>query len=150
MLEAIALSSGVAALDSQILIALCCAGAMPMGDVVEKAHLRKDATTVAVATGVGWLLVTGAYGVIMRNFLVAANRDDDAGPKPPAFVYAVVLTMALAFVSFGVIQAVYVNDTDGRYELYEKVYTIDSMVSKTLLVGLLFGGLVGRKRDEEN
>ena len=144
MLEAIALSSGVASLDSQILIALCCAGAMPMGDVVEKAHLKNDTTTVAVATGVGWLLVGGAYGVIFRNFLTAASNQTES-QRPPAFVYAVVIVMALAFVSFGVIQAVYLTDKYGNYEMYEKIYTIDSMVSKSLLVGLLFGGLAGRK-----
>jgi hypothetical protein len=145
MLEAIALSSGVTSLDAQILIAVCCAGAMPMGDVVEKAHLRNDTTTVAVATSVGWLLLAGAYGVIFRNFITAANQPGgEEARKPPAFVYAVVIVMALAFVSFGIIQAVYITDNQRNYQKYETAYTIDSMVSKTLLVGLLFGGLAGR------
>jgi hypothetical protein len=63
-------------------------------------------------------------------------------------VYAVVIVMALAFMSFGIIQAVYINDNQKNYQRYETAYTIDSMVSKTLLVGLLFGGLAGRTEEE--
>ena len=144
MLEAIALACGVAGLDAQILIAVTCAAAMPMGDLVEKASIRGDNTTAYIASGVGWLLIVSSFGVIARNFYRAASKGDEDGNRPPTFVYFVVGTMALAFASFGVIQLVQITRSKPDPILFEMVYSIDSMVSKTLLVGLLFGGLAGR------
>lgn len=165
MLLVIAFSSGVIELDAQILIAVCSIGCMLCGDLVEKALIAFRSaqgdvrmmfrSSAILATMIGWILLLGAYSVIFRNFTrVATNPDKDR--RPPWFVWVIVFLMFAMFSSFGGIQVTHMlrtfktpsnyNDINMKAEV---AYSIDSNVSKSLLVLLLFGGILGRSTDKE-
>ena len=133
MLVAIALISGVWELDSLILIAVASVGCMLCGQVSEK-------TKSPVSTIIGWLLLIGAFAVIFRNFNRAVNPEDPQQPKPPSWVWALVIIMALLYLSFGVIQLTCCK----QYVNTERAYTIASMAAKTALVLIIFGGIIGQ------
>jgi hypothetical protein len=143
MIFVIALSSGVYSLDSQVLIVASCFCCMLCGLVAES--MEGTFAMKLLVTSIGWGLLIASYGVIFRRFY-SLDEDADENKKPPGFVYAIVWGMFVMFSSFGVIHMVHLfmkrNGIDSkRNGQFEMAYTVNSMVSKTLLVGLLFGGL---------
>ena len=137
MLLVIALSSGVLSLDSQIFIVTCSVCCMLCGLVAEQ--MEGPFSIKILVTSIGWILLVVAYFVIFRHFSLSAS-------KAPNFVYAIVISMFIMFVSFGVIHIIHLIRKEKNISIeanrrFEMAYTIDSMISKTLLVSLLFGGL---------
>jgi len=152
MILVVAISSGVAEFDSQLLIGVMTIGCMLMGNVVERAFQRHDRTDVITGTFVGWILLVGAFVVIFRNFNTAATNPD-ASQRPPEWIWAVVIVLFLFYSSFGAIQLtqVIMGKTDPTTNrTFEVVYTSNSMVSKATLVLLLFGGFVSRTVNEDS
>jgi hypothetical protein len=150
MIVAISLISGVQALDSLILIACASIGTMLLGDVAEKSCISGQKSSAIVSTVVGWFLLLGAYGIIFKNFAYAANPTDPNTPKPPAFVWAIVIVMFLLFSSFGGIQVIRTMTAplsslrDPAYNVVTEIaYSFASMIAKTLLVLMVFSGVVG-------
>lgn len=137
MLFVIAISSGVKCLDTLILLVVCCAMCMLCGYISEK--YRDSAWLV---TALGWVLMIACWGVILRNYI---RETIDA--NVPTFVHAIVSTMLVLYISFGVIHFIHVikgnNDAKVNYSI-EIAYVIDSFVSKLTLVALLAGGLYAR------
>lgn len=161
MLLIIAASSGVAALDSLVLIgvaSLCC---MVCGFLSERT-VKTDPTVARLATLVGWLLLAGCFAVIFRRFGSIYSQARDRGVDgPPWWVWAIVVAMAALYLSFGVIHLVHMGK-QGMFggsdrglgsaafnERTDYAYTVCSMVSKTLLVTLLASGLWARSNADE-
>ena len=149
MLVAIAMISAVHELDALILIAVCSAGCMMLGQTAESAMKTNNKSAAISATVVGWILLFGAFGVILRNYHKAANPEDPTTPKPPAIVTIIVYTMLVLFSSFGVInvfRTILAKGTPGEdyNRATEGIYSIASMVAKTLLVLLIYGGILGQ------
>lgn len=149
MLLVIAMSSGTAESSAQVFILVCGVCCMAMGALVERAWSRGDTQSVIIGTVVGWVLLMAAYGMIFRSFHRANNPADPNTPTPPDFVTAIVWGMFAMFSSFGVIQLWQVArakpGTATSKQGYEVAYIVDSFASKALLVGLLFGGVAGRR-----
>jgi hypothetical protein len=148
MLVVIAVISGVEGADSLILIAAATIGTMVLGQTVESA--ANNRSTMYTATCVGWLLLGSAYGIIFKNFHTLAQLSKATGSAgPPDFVYAIVFTMFGLFASFGVLQLVRtvlptaIHKTVHYNRQTEVLYSVNSMISKTLLVGLVLSGVVG-------
>jgi hypothetical protein len=152
MLLAVAMLSGIDSPDVLILLAASSIGCMTMGYIVERALQRGDKRTAVVATFIGWVLILAAYSAVVYKFY---NIIETSGSQPPFFVYAIIWSMAIMFLSFGIIQLTTLAKSKRFYNnsvsllqnqtlniKTEAAYAIDSMFSKTLLVGLVFGGVV--------
>lgn len=171
MLLAIALLSGVGSSRSLILIAASCFSCMWLG------HFVETGTTTwkkALATILGWVLLAAAYGTILADFHAIVSHEDDERPKPPDFVWAVVIVMFLFFTSFGFLQlyeefrsrptpltrALQAAGGPRRAEAEEEAlnwalrkeskYTLLSMLSKTTLVVLVASGVIGMQGGEDS
>jgi hypothetical protein len=139
MIFIIALSCGVYSLDSQILIVVAIFCCMICGLISETKDLRAG----RIATGVGWVLFIAAFGVILRRFFTVADQA-------PGFVKILIVSMVLFYASFGGIHLFHQIKGKDSVSLNRKVetaYIVDSFVSKTFLVAILFVGLV-RREDE--
>lgn len=141
MIWIIAVSSGVQDTGLFIFIVSMSVLCMLCGLMSEQVTSRSRKLWVTFA---GWLFIIVAYSVIIQQFVENVNNSP---VDVPGFVYAIVISMCIMYMSFGGIHAyhLYKGDKDvGMNRFIEKAYTVDSMISKTLLVGLLFGGLVAR------
>jgi hypothetical protein len=149
MLVAISMISAVQELDALMLIAVCSVGTMLLGQCAESAMMTNNRSAAISATLVGWILLLGTFAVILRNFLKATNPEDPSTPKPPAFVTYIVYIMFALFSSFGFIQIFRtivpkVERTVTYNRQTEVIYSIASMVAKTMLVAMVYGGIVGQ------
>lgn len=153
MLCVVAILSGVAALDSLVLIAVATMCCMACGYLSERtATTRKRVSKLA--TLVGWLLMGACFFVILRRFGSVYAQTSGAGePGPPWFVWAILVSMLVLFSSFGVIHLAHMrhqwrapcNAVDLEVNRRaDTAYTTASMVSKTLLVVLTAAGLYAR------
>lgn len=138
MIFVIAVSSGVYSLDSQVLIVVSCVACMLCGLVADE--MQGPFNLKRTVTFIGWMLLLTAFMIIFRRFYAPKEMD------PPKFVYAIVFCMCLLFISFGIVHIVHLHKkrrglSERQNAHFEMAYTIDSMVSKSLLIGLLFGGL---------
>lgn len=153
MMFIIAVICGVGSVDTLILLAtasLCC---MLCG-LVSESTARSDIYASKIATLTGWLLMIGCFGVIMRRFGSIVQQTTSQGlDGPPSFVWAIVIGMAVLYLSFGVIHLVHMrkqwSTTDSSSNVtfnrrIEKSYTIASVISKILLVVLVASGLFAR------
>jgi len=153
MIVAIALLSGVSELDALILIAVCSSGTMLLGDTTERALIAGSKSAAVSATITGWILLIGAFSVIIRCFFRSINREDPDTPEPPAIVQYIVFVMFGLFSCFGGIQLfrnVIPNKiSPARYNRNtEALYSIFSMIAKSALVLMVYGGLLGISSSE--
>lgn len=146
MLSAIAAISGVKGVFNLTMIALASFVTMLLGLYVERTVNESKGYAYA-ATGAGWVLIISAFiGIFLRFHQVASSSTR----KPPDFVYAILVSMFILYSTFGVIQftrTVLPGITDNiQYNIQtELLYSIDSMISKSTLVALVFGGVVGMR-----
>jgi hypothetical protein len=139
MIFIIAISCGVYALDSQILIVTAIFCCMMCGLISE----TKDVRASRIATGVGWVLFIAAFGVILRRFFTVAE-------EAPEFVKVLIVSMVLFYASFGGIHLYHQCKGKESVSLNRKVevaYIVDSFVSKTMLVAILFVGLISKRTE---
>lgn len=137
MLLVIALSSGVFAFESQLFIAICSICCMLCGLVSEQ---TTDAFSIHLTTAIGWILFVMSYGVILRHFIMNAD-------KSPYFVFIMVVIMLGLYISFGLIHLVHVYKGRGDERIniaVEIAYTIDSMISKSTLTFIMSIGILTR------
>lgn len=141
MLWVIAVSSGVHDDAEQLLIVLLSVFCMGCGALTEFNQYWEKMITL-----LGWFFIIVAYSMIISAFIDNVNS---APVGVPGFVYVIVIGMCAMYMSFGFIHAYHICAGRTDVDINRKVecaYTIDSMISKTLLVSLLFGGLVTRDR----
>jgi hypothetical protein len=150
MLWIIAVSTGVAMTDNAVLwlsvivlSSLLCMFCGFLGDTYEP---QKWLWTI-----LGWVSILIGYGIIFwhffRNIGIATEEGEGEGTIP-SFVYGIVFGLFFMYMSFGLIHLY--HTMKGKKDLsvnrrVETFYLWDSLGSKTLLVGLLFGGLAFRR-----
>ena len=150
MMFVIAITCGTNSLDTLVLLVsstLCC---MICGYISERTVVL-DRRVSILATLIGWILLLTAFGTVLRRFASIVGQAPEGG-GPPSYVWAIVVSMFLLFMSFGFIHLrhLYVqwtsSDTTPRafHRRIEASYTVASMVSKILLVVLLASGLFAR------
>ena len=160
MAVVIALTCGTNSTDSLILIAVATACCMICGYISERTALT-DRPVSRAATGIGWLLMMTVFGLIIRRFSSIYSQTTAAtGVGPPAFVWVIVVSMSILFLSFGIIHLVHMakqwRSTDDdpvpsqTHRRVEYVYTLTSMLAKALLVMSLGSGLLARSIEIES
>jgi hypothetical protein len=146
MIWVIAISSGVR--DTGLLVFIVSMSVLCMLCGLLSEHLTNGSHKIWI-TLVGWAAIITAYSFIIMKFVENVNNSPN---EIPGFVYAIISSMCIMYMSFGVIHAYHLykgKDVTRINRNVEMAYTIDSMISKTLLVGLLFGGLIARNSAEE-
>ena len=156
MMFVIAITCGTHSVDTLVLVVastLCC---MICGYLSERTAVS-DRRVSMLATIVGWILLLASFGTILRRFgSIVGQAPEGAGP--PSYVWAIVVSMVLLFMSFGFIHLRHMYaqwttpDTTSRafHRRIEASYTVTSMISKILLVVLLASGLYARDAMSEN
>lgn len=141
MLWVIAISSGVQDISWQVIIIVCSVLCMLCGLWSERSDTKRSKIWITL---LGWAFIILGYGLVIYTFIDTV-RQSPVGV--PGFVYAIVIGMCIFYMSFGAIHATHLyigQDNPVTNRRIEAAYTVDSMVSKTLLVSLLFSGFVAR------
>lgn len=129
-------------------IAFLTAATMLMGLVAEQSRLA-DLRTAWVAHGTGWFTMGGVWLILGRQLEFTLAKSPNG---PPAFVYAIIVVIALLYSVFGFIQTYQLcktnkGDVRALNETVEVAYCINSLVSKTFLGWMIFSNaLVGVAR----
>ena len=98
-------------------------------------------------TFIGWSVFASMWVPIIMSFTDVVRFDSKV--KPPAIVYSIIATMVSLFMSFGVLQLLYVFDLV-TFLTYEAGFVLLSLTSKTLLAWMVYGGvLAGKMRFEK-
>lgn len=148
MIIVICLCSGTVELNAQVLIAVMIASCMILGDVVEKTLGTRVAT---ICTIVGWLLLIGAWSIIIKNYEFVAHGLDvpncpDKEIKPPSFVAYLVIILFLFYSSFGFVQLYQLFRPKTLYKKIENTYAYLSVFSKSALVIIILYGVLARSQ----
>jgi len=139
MILLIALTVGCKSFSVLALLMVCTVVTMLLGLAIERCVVNDDASTARLLTGMGWLLTALSFVVLGKVFIQTMTSNKNT----PAFVPAVFVSMLVLFASFGVVQAIYISGKV-TFVRAEYAYVVLSFVSKTLLVMLLFSGVMAR------
>ena len=155
MLFVIAVTCGTNSTDGLVLMSvatLCC---MLCGYISEATATTNKRVSM-LATGVGWLLLLAVFTVLLRRFWSIYTQTQGTDSGPPPWVWAIVISLTLLFMSFGSIHLIHMRKqwqagtssvTPAFHQWIEVSYTVSSVVAKTLLVTLLASGLFARTQE---
>jgi hypothetical protein len=140
LLVTIAFSSGMSDLDTLLLCVVSSVAIMMLGHIVERALHTKDRHIASVATAIGWLLLVGVLGIILRTFVSTVQSREKVSPE----LYSVIVLLCVFYCSFGMVQILQLCGKMTEYHNIEGTYIILSFVSKTMLSLLVGSGIIAR------
>jgi len=150
MINIVARSAGVSNEDTLILINLATAAVMLQGQTIELALKENPSGTklqqLIIYNIVGWGLMLGVFGIIISKFQQTVDEIKAATcANIPDFVKYTVWSQFLFYNLFGAWQlyqiiSVY-NNPKYDYEKFEFGYNVLSLLSKTILGGILGFGI---------
>ena len=157
MMRIIALQSGVRDQYTLTLISTGTVGVMLQGQIVEaalansnKKLTNEEKSVVMTSTIVGWILMVANFYVIVKQFMGLSDDIDGFGcpdVKIPDFVVYIIITQLLFYSTFGLIQIYQIykrmNGSKVDYSNIERMYLIDSLLSKVTLGALLGYSVTG-------
>lgn len=145
MILPIAILSGVNDVRSLVSLAILNVGLQMMGLMIEKRKSEQAPLSELLAwMGIGWAIFLAMWSEILIAFNTIAIED-----SAPPVVYSIVWSMFTLFSSFGVVQLLYIYDMVS-FETYEKALIGLSMAAKSVLVWLVYGGVImGEQRIEQ-
>lgn len=139
----IATLSGVTDLRSLVSIMVCNVGMQFVGYLVEKRKAQgADVTELIQLTLVGWALFLAQWLPILISFHTVIVSSDT---KAPAIVWSIIWVMFALFCAFGVNQLVYILNSKWSHYGYERSYIWLSLVTKSILSWMVFGGVLSAK-----
>ena len=150
MINIVARSAGVSDEDTLLLSNIATAAVMLQGQTIELALKEKPSAIklqqLIIYNLVGWGLMLGVFGVIISKFQQTIDEIKAATcANIPDFVKYTIYSQFLFYNLFGFWQlyqifSVY-NNPDYDYTKFEIGYTVLSLISKTLLGGILGFGI---------
>ena len=164
MIRIISVQAGVRDEKTLGLLTANTIGLMLQGQIVE-ANLamimsnKKDPQdawkSVFTSTMVGWVLLFANFSIIISSFVEQVNdvNNLDCNNKVPNFVYGIVWTQLIFYLSFGLIQLYQIYSVwKGRYNYVniEKLYIWDSLLSKVTLGIILAYSVIGSEKGEDS
>jgi hypothetical protein len=147
MLWIICSLSGISSLDVLVLVQIMNALLQYCGYSIEYNILMFGVSTVAVndVKNVALSLYVSTWLVIFTHFYYAVSSSSDG---PPPVVYAICPTMFVLFCLFGVNQHLWSGGFIS-YHTCDVGYSVLSIVVKTILVWMIYGG-IARKDVRDN
>lgn len=151
MVWVIATLSGVTELRTLIALLVLNVALQYVGCVIEAAHAERyhfqihsgGAISNSIPfklTLVGWFVFMAMWIEIGVSFFCVIAYDTQQ--KPPDMVYAIVIVLFVLFASFGVLQLAYISGRIESFFAYEIGFIGLSLVSKTLLTWMVYGGVI--------
>lgn len=156
MLVCIALLTGVR--DSNVLLGIValCAATQMIGMVVEELHVvGAQLWSIHVLHVLAWGTMVSSYGLVARHFFTALSQNT---ATPPTYVYVIIVSIFVLYMSFGVVQVVQLYRPCGMTltcglrtcggrpcvgtDAAEMWYVMLSLVSKTLLGWLVYANVL--------
>ena len=134
MILLISFYSGITLINAVIVIAGANVGMILFGWLQERMNPPGRTSTTMLPFWFGTLVGLAPWAAVAFNILGASTV--------PGFVYAIVIVEVVLFFSFGLNQWLQYREV-GRWADYaygEKVYLVLSLVAKSLLAWLIFGG----------
>jgi hypothetical protein len=144
MLAIIAILSGVKDVNNYVLLVTSGFGMIWTGQWFETS--KKPSNYVPII--VGFILLAGAFQVILASFRARLNEAKAAGFNLPTWLWMTVIVLFIFYASFGFVPIAQ-NVRGGNYRTYEKTYLTLSLASKATL-GILVGYGFGQRSKAEN
>jgi hypothetical protein len=148
----VAIVCGVKSLDAIILLVIMNIGIMLCGQISEAAITKPGGKSIAiVAVLIGWILLLGIFGILLKNFFMGLADADTNGFKVPTYVYFIIFPLLIWYALFGFVNLWWVlgkEHTIQKYLKIEKAYIILSFLSK-LNIGVFVAFGLTRPRAEE-
>lgn len=144
MLVIIAILSGVKDVNNYFLMVSSGFGMIWTGQWFETS--KKPSNWVPII--VGFILLAGAFQVILSSFRARLSEAKAAGFNLPTWLWMTVIILFIFYASFGFIPIAQ-NAWGGDYRRYEKAYLTLSLASKASL-GILVGYGFGQRSKAEN
>lgn len=139
MIWIIATLSGVNELRTLISLMAVNAALQALGYVIERRLAQNAPRDEIMALSLtAWCLHVSIWTQIIISFYDVLGSDD---AEPPAAVYSIVWTLFTLFTSFGFLQILQVSGVIPDYETVDTGYIVLSLVAKTLLTWLAYGGV---------
>lgn len=144
MLVIIAVLSGVKDVQNYFLLVTSGFGMIWTGQWYETG----DPTNRWVSILVGFILLLGAFQVILNSFRARLAEAQSAGFNLPSWLWATVIVLFIFYASFGFVPIAQ-NLFGGNYRTYEKTYLTLSLTSKATL-GILVAYGFGQRSKAQN
>ena len=139
MIRIIAFEVGVKDSKTLGLLTANTVAIMFCGWSVELSLKKNDKMNAKIITIIGWILLVANFSILLVNFgeTVSDVKSLNCKDKVPNFVWAIILTQLVFYMSFGAIQLYQIFGKNVNYETIEKCYIWLSLISKFTLGGLL-------------
>ena len=144
MMVIIAALSGVKDLQNYFLLITNAFAMIWTGQWFEKSQGESRWVPIVV----GFVLLMGAFQIILTSFNLRIQEAQDAGFSLPGWLWMIVIVMFVFYASFGFVPIVQ-TIRGGPYRTYEKAYLTLSLASKATL-GILVGYGFGQRTQAEN
>ncbi len=147
----VAIICGVKELNTMILLLVMNIGMILCGQIVEAASGVNAMNIRIIGTVIGWVLLFGIFGVIMKTFFMTLQDGKDNNFTIPTWVYLIVFPLFVWYALFGAVslyQAFGKHDLQ-RYIRCEKFYILLSFIAKINLGVFIAFGLT-RPKAESN
>lgn len=139
MVILIAFTVGIKETASLALMVCASIVTMLMGNLTERSFSNNDSFSTIMLISLAFFLISAVFGIIFWQY---AELVEDV-PNIPTFVTPIVILEFILFMSFGVVQALYISKIID-YSQGEIGFITLSFTSKVLLSWLLFAGIVIR------
>jgi hypothetical protein len=138
MLWLIASLSGISDIDTLAQICAANVALQMVGLACEQAVERgASEQQINALLAVGWFIHMSIWIPIIMSFQTIIDEAEEV----PEFVRYIVWTLFTLFTSFGVWQYLYVKKYIKTWEYYERGFIVLSLVSKSLLIWMSYGGV---------
>lgn len=144
MLWLVASLSGVVEIRSLVSIAILNAALQYIGYLIEKSKLEKNSAQAKKYFQIGLAIHTAIWTQIFISFYTLLSYSDK---KIPPMVYSIIIVMFSLFSSFGVWAGLWAYDKIKSYSVLETGYIMLSLVSKSILIYLVYFGIINADVD---
>lgn len=135
---------GVVEIRSLISIAILNAGLQYIGYLIEKSKFEGDDNAAKKYFQIGLIIHTAIWSQIFISFYTLLSFSDE---KVPPMVYTIILVMFTLFTVFGVWAGLWTYGKIKSYSVVETGYIILSLVSKSILIYLVYFGIIQAEVD---
>jgi hypothetical protein len=140
MLVGIGLLNGIADIRELFCIFTLCAATQLFGLISERETHSSNISQKYIAHAAGWFTFLTAYGIVMSHYVADKHNIDNASKGIPWYVDVIVVSMAVLFSLFGVVQWIQtVAPTYMTRHSAEVANLLLSITAKTLLGWLVLG-----------
>lgn len=146
MIVIIGLLSGTKSLNTIILFAISSVCIMFTGQIFEA---EKDWRKRWIPLIIGFVLLMGTFGVIIRNFRKRLQEAEREGAEIPGWLYGVVFVLFGFYSIFGLVPVAQQLFPKYNYRKVETTYLSLSLLAKTSLVALVASGFSQRSQSDE-